>query len=125
MIDVKELRLGNLITYESAADTDVGFEVHIGSLYRIEESDGEGYNPIPLTEEWFIKFGFKKNAGVTYRIGIEKGRVIHADIDSLGKFEFWIYDNMHEDNILLAYIKNVHQLQNLYHSLTGKELTFQ
>jgi len=82
-----------------------------------------GLKPIPLTEEWLLKFGFEKVACIHeiyeietnlnnvkyFNIQISEGALI-ASVDCYGK----------ETNI--AELKYVHSLQNLYHALTGEEL---
>lgn len=70
---------------------------------------------IPLTEEWLIRFRFKKFDNV-FELRF-KGFCLSV----------YLHDN---GNIVECYIENVgveifyvHQLQNLYHALTGEELT--
>lgn len=78
-----------------------------------------GFEPIPLTEEWLLKFGFDKvlprNDKIYYRLNdyfvIEDSRV------------FLLGDDAFEILKLRQEIKYVHQLQNLYFALTGEELT--
>jgi hypothetical protein len=70
--------------------------------------------PIPLTEEWLLKFGFvqgRNYPGWVLLKDLEKGDYIDDNV----LFEFFEpgYDH----------IKYVHQLQNLYFALTGEELT--
>ena len=66
------------------------------------------FKPIPLTEEWLLKFGFTFNK----EHGWFNGDLFEFKINDL--FELDWYEN--------APLKHVHQLQNLYHALTGKEL---
>jgi hypothetical protein len=102
-----ELRIGNSIMQ----DEDFVF-VTYWRLKLIE--DGVLiYKPIPLTEEWLLKFGYIK--GKIYYTEKEHGTISFYFNDSEElKCEVydWTYDN----------IKYVHQLQNLYFALTGKEL---
>jgi len=78
--------------------------------------------PIPLTEEWLFKFGFKtrttENISVQYFIGENPitGDWLF-DIIWLKGDEYPFYRNG------FFKIKYVHQLQNLYFALTGEELT--
>ena len=68
--------------------------------------------PIPLTEEWLLKFGFEsKTASVT-----------HVNSYILGKIYLTngLRSGIHYGDIEIKY---VHQLQNLYFALTGKEIT--
>ena len=85
--------------------------------------------PIPLTEQWLIDFGFKKEKGFTpsvfrlmvngewpnefmIRYFFSDSHIQLRDIDDFDKVVA-LEENKH---------KHVHQLQNLYFALTGKEL---
>lgn len=74
------------------------------------------YKPIPLTEEWLLKFGF------------EKGFNEEPSIREKGWFNDYIfigndlYFNHYEGSVKIKY---VHQLQNLYYCLTGEQLTIE
>jgi hypothetical protein len=79
---------------------------------RFEESIRINYQPIPLTEEWLLKFGFEN---------WDKNKWIDSNsVLSISK---------NEDNFLCFFnqrhidIFYVHQLQNLYFAITGEELT--
>lgn len=68
---------------------------------------------IPLTEEWMVKFGIKENEKINESIFcIQKGKDF---------YQFCLLIN--DVKICLSFFKYVHQLQGLYHSLTGQELT--
>jgi len=71
------------------------------------------YEPIPLTEEWLLKFGFENNklsvAGILEFV-YHKGSVYIRGISGA----------IHPRDC-----QYVHQLQNLYHALTGEELTIE
>jgi hypothetical protein len=80
--------------------------------------------PIPLTEEWLLKFGF------THQYKTKKGQdFFDRSINS----EFQLYVNLNDSRVSInkKYVGNVyskkiqylHQLQNLYFALTGEELT--
>lgn len=74
--------------------------------------------PIPITEEWLDKLGFRGkkvyDAIFEWRIGDSlKEHCIQTD----GEAFVWTH---YKDGID---IKFVHQLQNLYYALTGEELT--
>lgn len=114
-MEVNELRSGNWI------DTK---DFHIDEFKGLYQYDPEWYKyvhmfePIPLTEEWLIKFGFKiSKYGFPTKNNFQVG---HVTTDENYQFEYslgtigkWI----------LKDIKYVHQLQNLYFALTGEELT--
>lgn len=85
-------------------------------------------NPIPLTEQWLKDFGFEKNPDIEYItecFGTDVYYYLYGEMlpyDRIMKFdEKWCLSNSDGDyNTNCQY---VHQLQNLYFALTGKELT--
>lgn len=100
-----EFRLGNFILKNGQV-----LKVNIARLKEIME-DGlnkKEYEPIPLTEEWLLKFGFYHYSGAIY----SKNHYYLV----LEGFNF-----MYGQTVLTK-IKYVHQLQNLYFALTGEEL---
>jgi|688.fasta_scaffold662884_2 hypothetical protein len=113
-----ELRLGNLI-YDIPERG--GKIISVNKVWI--DDDGESLyfdlcNPIPLTEEWLIKFGFvKTDEGYITRTWKENDLNViltskHAVVSSAGNFGL----------VYFKPIKCVHQLQNLYFTLTGQEL---
>jgi len=127
-----ELRLGNYVYHESSTcklETVLAFE------------DVEEYNPIPLTEEWLLKFGCgKKEINDYYKETDDFGILFYHEINFNGGWftlginsdnEYYLcdsgYDLDDKDSMAsfacgLPSIKYVHQLQNLYFALTGEEL---
>ena len=120
-MEANELRIGNYIgsignIYEvilvDSKGNVKGFDG--GTSFNLDDS----ITPIPLTEEWLLKFGY-----VLY--GKEA-----TDSESPRDW-YWIKKGfaISIDNITwkTSYIElillSVHQLQNLYYALTGEELT--
>jgi hypothetical protein len=114
-----ELRIGNYL-FVPGIDREVIVSAMFKSHYVCEDSDGIrfdeslriNYQPIPITEEWLLKFGFIKSSDNNYYKGDK----------------FTIYNRFENFGLiggLLSWkeFKYVHQLQNLYFALTGKELT--
>jgi len=102
-----ELRIGNYFKWSSYASMGIGIDkITSASHYQHNKLR----KPIPLTEEWLLKFGFNK-VGVNFE---------------LQWFVIWSYNKeynftfRHDDNI--HHIKHVHQLQNLYFAICGIEL---
>jgi hypothetical protein len=91
-----------------------GFEVHPLTWY------GRDLKPIPLTEEWLLKFGFSCEA----KIGGDEieFRVYHFDVLTFNTNHGWWYKCQPMNDTPLEY---VHQIQNFYFALTGKELNQQ
>jgi hypothetical protein len=117
-INFKELRLDNYICINNNLHPCRVKEITMSSV--IVESIKENYseptinsmNPIPLTEEWLLKFGFYKSE--TFKNSfIKKGVDIYIQDTA-----FW-YDLLNNS----IEIKSVHQLQNLFFALTNEELT--
>jgi hypothetical protein len=69
------------------------------------------YNPIQLTEEWLLKFGFEK-IGTYFKINNE-----FEILTDNGRYYYYI-------NLDRLYLNSIHQLQNLFYCLCGEELTF-
>lgn len=80
--------------------------------------DAELLEPIPLTEEWLLKFGFVDDNGSFYKIPVGGSELF---INPENGMVVWIERNNNVFNNP-ALIEYVHQLQNLYFALTGEEL---
>lgn len=112
-----ELRIGNFVQTKTS---EYSYKVKALGEIMVDLSGTsviyEHCVPIPLTEEWLKTFGFSD-------IGILKIRnemIIDCVIDLNNKSSVFIDIAMRP--IILEHIKYVHQLQNLYFALTGKEL---
>jgi len=107
-----ELRIGNLII--GAFDNTL--KVTISQMVNLDNGF-ESIEPIPLTEEWLLKFGFKTD-NKCWR------KDIHIFEYELIKDDEFTFDVINvECNNWTVSVKYVHELQNLYFVLTGKELT--
>lgn len=117
MIQPQELRIGNYIEYNGEI---MKLDGSLLCCYIQNELEFP-LNPIPLTEEWLLKFGFEKAPLVDKYL---KG---YFTYDS--KLKYFTYFTDIEDggyeNIIIQKekLKYVHQLQNIYFAITGKELT--
>jgi hypothetical protein len=78
------------------------------------EDNIKDYTPIPLTEQWLIDFGFENVS-----LGEWEKENILLDNEYTDK---GIWNIVEESQCLTINVKHVHQLQNLYFALTGKEL---
>lgn len=127
-----ELRIGNLVMIKNDLLPETNGKIYrvLGieekNDYEFEESTGvvslcpinpdwrrynqfdEFVEPIPLTKEWLLKFGFNER----YK-AFAKGDFTFIENSGMA-YKLSIVDNMP---------KYVHQLQNLYFTLTGEELT--
>jgi hypothetical protein len=108
-----ELRVGVYILYcEKVFQVDADcISTHWG-----DDLD-DAYRPIPLTEEWLLKFGFEKQIDDYYYF---YGYYASFDAD----LPMWFgQEGCCQKETIKENIKYVHQLQNLYSALTGEELT--
>ena len=128
-MEARELRIGNWVF-----DSNNSIEREIQNIFTPQElweiEELKAMQPIPLTEEWLLKFGFesysthvnynelqiknkKPNKHIVVRLGIQN------------KY-FSVFNHSECDFTELQFIRQldfVHQLQNLYFALTGEELT--
>lgn len=105
----EELRYGNWI------DTKEFHAEKLRGLYQYDPSWYEYvsmFEPIPLTEEWLIKFGFDVNNRPNWIDQLQEYSIVCGNTQ---------YLKGSAKNIMP--IKYVHQLQNLYFALTGEEIT--
>jgi len=82
-----------------------------------DDPQDDFYQPIPLTEEWLLKFGFDKLP--FDRTSLEYKKDIYRLIGSEDKWFCLAVMNFVHTKVRVQY---VHQLQNLYFALTGEEL---
>ena len=136
-----ELRIGNWIKYEG---NEIQLTKQKFKLCVFTLGLDELHEPIPLTEEWLVKFGFEL---YDYELfdefdkDFEDGDLVETFLrykkrhpvftktfigidfcknDSLTEV-FSIKKNR-ESDLYAPFIKHVHQLQNLYFAITGTEL---
>jgi hypothetical protein len=129
MIKIEELRIGNLVSSIGIIYKVTLIDIH-GNIRGVEGSTSfnldKTTNPIPLTEEWLLKFGFQQTDPKKFIGGLYTrkktdgfyGFYINKETMSYCTFD---YEGTIEDIIKIEY---VHQLQNLYFALTGEELNY-
>lgn len=114
-----ELRIGNYLNGKQGHV--VVSEIRLNNSVKIYDNTSSFYvgtclKAIPTTTEWLLKLGFIYNdfEGLYqksgYDVDILDGEHCHFYIPEFGK---WYQDTEY-----------LHQLQNLYFALTGKELTY-
>jgi len=122
-----ELRIGNYVKLMLNYEDYENIQVTLQSLECVEKKMGD-YEPIPLTEEWLYKFGFKDidksdNDYITYT---DSNHDYYLQLDVRRRDgKYTILDNSFDDlrDFSMVDISYVHQLQNIYFVLTGEELT--
>ena len=142
-MDARELRIGNwaLHKYQNFGAEGFYFAENVISSDDIKgcEEFLEAYKPIPLTEEWLIKFEMIRmpkvdelewlnssfnERGYTFAKHKYYCSEYFVSIDKDGiDFEIFSSDDGMESREHLSKLEYVHQLQNLYFALTQKELT--
>lgn len=126
-VEARDFRIGNKVNWIRKDQNLPDEIVEVYSITRsavrvyteIEELDEvliyfDSISGIPLTEYWLLKFGFEKRDSIHYY-----NESFHIAFDN---DRFWFMGvNYKVGGIEL---QSVHQLQNLFFSLTGQELTF-
>jgi hypothetical protein len=124
----KDYRIGNLIFDEDCEPYHFEIEEmrkHVGyelwAYYRNGSIKSKEPTPIPLTEEWLLKFGFVKSpAGNSVYLSIPELKAeIHFE-NFMGGMVCVLYCST--GSFIPNEIKYLHQIQNLYFALTGEEL---
>lgn len=123
MIKATELRIGNKIKFMGSTLT-VSPKTISNVCYTLGEPS-QLYEPIPITKEWLIEFGFvayNRMFGVGYKIimEIEPSHILGESSRELTVSPY--AEKYFLDGNYLMRLKFVHQLQNLYFILTGEEL---
>ena len=118
-MEASELIIGNWVELKLNFEESEEVQCDLVDIDNIQKKNGV-YQPIPLTEEWLVKFGFEKDENEQYYKG---GYVIDVTADKKS-FMFSIVINANGlFAAALGVYYHVHQLQNLYFALTGEELT--
>jgi hypothetical protein len=133
MIEQNELRIGNMVQVLGHIET-VKEITTLGGTHEMgvvlgewgEHSSDFNYNgkafaslgivlPIPLTEEMLLKCGFKKDLANVFhdKISLYEGKIKEEGFRLYGQYA-----------IEKVKVKYLHQLQNLYFTLTGNELKY-
>tara|TARA_R110000772_G_scaffold186043_1_gene297261 strand:- start:171 stop:569 length:399 start_codon:yes stop_codon:yes gene_type:complete len=131
MIQANELRIGNWVNYKG---NECRFSIYDIVNIQDDEDCASLTQPIPLTEQWLIDFGFEKDKDGWYSICfftdcVESTEKMTISLN-LKSFRCAMFDDDDRDVLNPSYpcytsksIKHLHQLQNLYFALTGIELT--
>lgn len=124
-----ELRIGNKLLKDGVVVT-----IDARTIFDIWDDNGlKKYEPIPITEEWLIRFGFEKDGGEYNSPSDEFDIIIHVSEDGdrytasnvfVGRVGNWDRDGVNYICMGNCF-KYVHQLQNLYFALTNTELVLQ
>lgn len=125
MLKPEELRIGNIVRTSSSKPLPI-FGIFGDTIwldcgkYQVDETV-ESIEPIPIAEEWLLKFGFivRNNIDDLYEKLHENNLGYVISLTKSGKYDFH-FPSLYAGEITIQY---AHQLQNLYFALTGTELT--
>jgi hypothetical protein len=120
-----QFRIGNLVCWK---DSGKEFEITLQSLYEGANLD---WKPLPVTKERLLRFGFKevKTSNGDFVLKIQKNTEL-----LVGEYQIWVDLGIENETneIMISLVcdsqwlftknKYVHQLQNLFFCLSGKEL---
>ena len=114
----EELRIGNWVHDGSRFPMQVVAVFHDEVYLNFEGNEGDVWEckikdlqPFEFTNEWLDRFGFEKREHTNWW---HKGNFTYWQDQNIW---YWRMEAIHPD--LTMY---VHQLQNLYHALTGEEI---
>lgn len=128
MIDAKELRIGNWVMHDGkfyqATSMYVYNPVNQDQYVLIRLGEGQGVDsrylePIQLTEEMLLKCEFEKTKlnDYTYFFNLYPLQLLYNAANGIDYFHSQFGGKFIK-------VASLHQLQNLYFALTGKELEF-
>ncbi len=123
-MEAKDLRIGNLILCKELFD-DYSYrkvDEHIIVVDAVTLRLGDFENkliPIPLTEEWLVSCGFKRDE---YSLFVKEGFLFSLEFNQHNPVILSVMDYRSRPNKITS-LSFVHQLQNLFFALTGEELT--
>ena len=122
-MESKSLRIGNWIKTDFYGEFPIvglsllneGNELFFKSLeYYPKSCKLKDVNPIPLTEEWIIKFGCTKDGEYLIK---DRFKLIYRN-----DYNFWyVFDSL--SDTYLTKIEFVHEWQNFFKVMNGTELT--
>ena len=141
-MEANELRLGNLVEYYITDNTDERKEwwevtkIDVHDLESLSQTNDPDYRPIPLTEDWLLRAGFRKTRKYP-EICDKNVFILETNLPiklilcgNKGFFDCYSDYNPSFKKYGVNFITTnsgvtkLHQLQNLYFALTGNELTF-
>lgn len=132
MIPANQLRINNLVYYNNQHNeiglvTEIKTSLipkidYVGINNRIDVYyQTKHINPIPLTEEWLLKFGFTR-----HHANYSNGVIYIKNVPNNNEFVWGVYPFELGSGFVInksKSLKYIHQLQNLYFALIGEELT--
>lgn len=117
----EELRIGNFVQDKKGREIDI-VRVSNVSERHLNFWEESVYQPIPLNEEWLIRFQWTLHKSDMYWMSPFSKELTITKYATTEPVFYFVHENYQVGlpDIKLEY---VHQLQNLYFCLTGQELT--
>ena len=110
-----ELRIGNYVYFHGDVE-----EINIDHFNIFNIIKDGVLLPIPLTEEWLLRFDFTR-----HHVDYSNGVIYIKNVPDNTEFEWGVYPNELGSGFQIKnrkLLKYVHQLQNLYFALYEREL---
>lgn len=111
-----ELRIGNIVNYLYDGERKQGVVNQISKFKIIINNQPckiKNIEPVIITKEWLLKFGFIKDPETIYRFFLKELFTYDLDDNCICIVDTWEFGKR----------KYVHELQNLYFALKGEEPT--
>ena len=110
----KLLFLNEVVTFSNISQIREDGIFWIKTIEPKIDSKSFHFKPIPITEEWLLKFGFFKH---------NNAYVLEKPNENIMNFKFSIWNDFtYNSSEFPVELKYVHQLQNLHFALTGTHL---
>ena len=127
MIQANELRIGNLLNYQTAEGDVVTLTTDFHAIQWATE-DPKGFNlvhsPISLTEEKLTMLGFKQYIDFGIKTSVFDLMPLCGFAYDIDTKQVVILEKGNTNSHWIEHkIEYVHELQNLYFALRGQELT--
>jgi hypothetical protein len=117
-----ELRIGNYVFAQSSklVRQNKVERTRVVQIQSVNYQTANKYDPIPITEEWLVRFGFSDKKRIyqgTADVWRNEGfRISKHKLDN-----FYVF-KIYRSRVGEVKLMHVHQLQNLYFTLTETEL---
>lgn len=121
-VNFKELRVGNIVFNEYTKTIIKVYPMMINQLSKIESENN--ITSVPLTEDFLLKFGFKKDGDCYYKKFNKQGEFFVFSSNTTVGLANNIKSPFYFSYKYIIGLNYCHQLQNLYFALTQEELIF-
>ena len=133
MVPINEVRIGNFLMFDFPNGSKVQYKIErinnnfdgFKIIATINDIQAEKVHGIPLTNEWFAKFGFERiNKQFQHNWILKPERTGGYYSIQFAEDKFWLSNSEYDAwCYVIKDIEYVHQLQNLYYVLAGEDLT--